>query len=91
MIISKNSFDCYNEIKHLKNISKLDLEDYLKLNQIYSEITGKPISKGCVNCVLQAWLIVNNWVEKFYEVTELTYKTKEILKEVAKRKRKPKA
>lgn len=73
MILSKISFDSYNEIKHLTNTSKISLEHYLKMNQIYSEITGKPISKGCDHCILQAWLIINNWAEKFYEETLKAY------------------
>ena len=89
MILSKISFDCFEEIKHLTNSNKLGLEDYLKLNQIYAEITGRPISKGCVNCVLQAWLIVNNWSDRFYNATAEKY-AKILPVERVKRGRKPK-
>lgn len=89
MILSKISFDSYEEIKHLSNSSRLGLEEYLKLNQIYSEITGRPISKGCVNCVSQAWLIINNWSEKFYNATAEKYTEIPVVEKV-KKVRKPK-
>lgn len=73
MILSKVSFDSYEEIKEQSNNIKLSDVDYLKLNEIYAEITGRPISKGCVNCVQQAWLIVNNWADKFYNATAEKY------------------
>jgi hypothetical protein len=88
MMLSKTSFDCYNKIKHLSSLSKLDLEYYLQLNQIYAEITGRPISKGCVNCVSQAWLIVNNWADKFYNATAEKYAEIKVVEKV-KKVRKP--
>lgn len=89
MILSKNSFDLYEEIKAQSN-SKLNDVDFLKLNEIYAEITGRPISKGCVNCVLQAWLIVSNWADKFYNATAEKY-IRILPAEKTKRGRKPKA
>ena len=88
MILSKISFDSYEEIKAQSNSSKLNDVDYLKLNEIYSEITGRPISKGCVNCVSQACLIVNNWSDRFYNATAEKY-AKILPVERVKRGRKP--
>ena len=88
MILSKNSFESYEKIKDKQNESKLSDIDFLLLNEVYSEITGRPISKGCSNCLLSAWLIVNNWKVRFYEETKAKY-TEE--KPKVKRTRKPKA
>jgi len=55
------------------------------LNEVYAEITGKPINKGCTGCMITVYQILNNWYEQFY-----TSQPKEV--EVKKtRVRKPKA
>lgn len=95
MILSKNSLISYNEIKHLTNQTKISDEDFLKMTEIYSEITGRPISKGCYNCIAQAWVILNNWADKFYYATvdryaEVEKAPKNEIQEVKRRGRKKK-
>jgi len=93
MILSKNAFESYEAIKHKQGETKLTDKERLLLNEVYSEITGKPINKGCDACLLTVWQIVHNWYKLFYKATELTHKTKEVVNEikgVIKRKRKPK-
>lgn len=76
MILSQQSLKSFEEIKGLKDNIKLSNEEFLKLSEVYSEITGKPLSKGCSNCVSTGWKILQNWSDKFYEETLKAYQVK---------------
>lgn len=93
MILSENSFQSYELIKEKENETKLTDKEYLLLNEVYSEITKRPISKGCEACILSAWKIIYNWKVRFYEETKKAHQTEvKAPVQTAKRKynRKPK-
>ncbi len=73
MILSANSLESYEKIKDKQNESKLTDNEFLLLNEVYSEITKRPITKGCNNCLLSAWKIIENWKVRFYEETKAKY------------------
>jgi hypothetical protein len=73
MILSAISFESYEKIKDKQNESKLTDNEFLLLNEVYSEITKRPVTKGCNNCLLSAWKIIENWKVRFYEETKSKY------------------
>jgi hypothetical protein len=88
MILSQNSLESFEKIKDKQNESKLTDNEFLLLNEVYSEITKRPITKGCNNCLLSAWKIIENWKVRFYEETKSKYAVEQ---PKVKRTRKPKA
>lgn len=87
MILSANSLESFEKIKDKQNESKLTDNEFLLLNEVYSEITKRPITKGCNNCLLSAWKIIENWKVRFYEETKSKYAVEQ---PKVKRTRKPK-
>jgi len=87
MILSANSFESFEKIKDKQNESKLTDNEFLLLNEVYSEITKRPITKGCNNCLLSAWKIIENWKVRFYEETKSKYS----VEQPKKTRRKPKS
>jgi hypothetical protein len=69
MILSKEAFDSFEKVKQTiidRKVKTTDSE-MLLLNEVYAEITGKPINKGCTGCMITAYQILNNWFEQFYD------------------------
>lgn len=69
MILSKQAFDSFEKVKQVIIDRKVKVNDseMLLLNEVYSEITGKPINKGCTGCMITVYQILNNWFEQFYD------------------------
>ncbi len=90
-MLSNQVFKTLYEVKDIiiERKAKTTNEEYLKLNEVYAEITGKPINKGCDACMGTAYQILNNWIDKFFEVQRMLYKTEQVVKKT--RVRKPKA
>lgn len=90
MILSKEAFDSFEKVKQTiidRKVKTTDSE-MLLLNEVYAEITGKPINKGCTGCMITVYQILNNWLDQFYDQTKAKYNQVE---EKPKRTRKPKA
>ena len=86
MILSKEAFSSFEKVKQTiidRKVKTTDSE-MLLLNEVYAEITGKPINKGCTGCMITVYQILNNWFEQFYDK-----QPKEVVKKT--RVRKPKA
>jgi len=68
MILSKQAFDSFEKVKQTIIDRKVKVNDseMLLLNEVYAEITGKPINKGCTGCMITVYQILNNWFEQFY-------------------------
>ena len=69
MILSKQAFDSFEKVKQTiidRKVKTTDSE-MLLLNEVYAEITGKPINKGCTGCMITVYQILNNWFEQFYD------------------------
>ena len=92
MIISKQAYESFLKVKDLidKPQIKYSNEEFLLLSEVYSEITKKPLTKGCDGCLETGLKILNNWMNLFEEATRLAYETQEVIKKVRK-PRKPKA
>jgi hypothetical protein len=87
MILSKEAFSSFEKVKQViidRKVKTTDSE-MLLLNEVYAEITGKPINKGCTGCMITVYQILNNWFEQFY-----TSQPKEVVVNKT-RVRKPKA
>ena len=69
MILSKQAFDSFEKVKQTIIDRKVKVNDseMLLLNEVYAEITGKPINKGCTGCMITVYQILNNWFEQFYD------------------------
>ena len=89
-MLSNQTFNTLNEVKTIivERKAKTTNEEYLKLNEVYAEITGKPINRGCDACMGTVYQILNNWIDKFYEIQKATNTTEPVKKT---RTRKPKA
>ena len=88
MILSKQAFSSFEKVKQTiidRKVKTTDSE-MLLLNEVYAEITGKPINKGCTGCMITVYQILNNWFEQFY-----TSQQKEEVAVKKTRVRKPKA
>lgn len=92
MIISKEAYESFLKVKELIKRPQIKYTDeqFLLLNEVYAEITKKPLTKGCAGCLETGLKILNNWMNLFEEATRLAYETKEVVKKVRK-PRKPKA
>ena len=69
MILSKEAFSSFEKVKQTiidRKVKTTDSETLL-LNEVYAEITGKPINKGCTGCMITVYQILNNWFEQFYD------------------------
>ena len=68
MILSKEAFSSFEKVKQVIIDRKVKTTDneMLLLNEVYAEITGKPINKGCTGCMITVYQILNNWYEQFY-------------------------
>ena len=68
MILSKEAFSSFEKVKQtiIDRKAKTTDSEMLLLNEVYAEITGKPINKGCTGCMITAYQILNNWYEQFY-------------------------
>jgi len=68
MILSKQAFDSFEKVKQtiIDRKVKVNESEMLLLNEVYAEITGKPINKGCTGCMITVYQILNNWFEQFY-------------------------
>lgn len=68
MILSKQAFDSFEKVKQtiIDRKAKVNESEMLLLNEVYAEITGKPINKGCTGCMITVYQILNNWYEQFY-------------------------
>ena len=68
MILSKEAFSSFEKVKQVIIDRKVKVNDseMLLLNEVYAEITGKPINKGCTGCMITVYQILNNWFEQFY-------------------------
>ena len=69
MILSKQAFDSFEKVKQtiIDRKAKTTDSEMLLLNEVYAEITGKPINKGCTGCMITVYQILNNWYEQFYD------------------------
>jgi hypothetical protein len=69
MILSKQAFSSFEKVKQTIIDRKVKVNDseMLLLNEVYAEITGKPINKGCTGCMITVYQILNNWFEQFYD------------------------
>jgi hypothetical protein len=69
MILSKQAFDSFEKVKQVIIVRKIKTTDseMLLLNEVYADITGKPINKGCTGCMITVYQILNNWYEQFYD------------------------
>jgi hypothetical protein len=69
MILSKQAFDSFEKVKQtiIDRKVKVNESEMLLLNEVYAEITGKPINKGCTGCMITVYQILNNWFEQFYD------------------------
>jgi len=69
MILSKEAFSSFEKVKQtiIDRKAKTTDSEMLLLNEVYAEITGKPINKGCTGCMITVYQILNNWYEQFYE------------------------
>ena len=69
MILSKEAFDSFEKVKQtiIDRKVKVNENEMLLLNEVYAEITGKPINKGCTGCMITVYQILNNWFEQFYD------------------------
>lgn len=69
MILSKEAFSSFEKVKQtiIDRKVKVNESEMLLLNEVYSEITGKPINKGCTGCMITVYQILNNWYEQFYD------------------------
>jgi hypothetical protein len=69
MILSKEAFDSFEKVKQtiIDRKVKVNESEMLLLNEVYAEITGKPINKGCTGCMITVYQILNNWFEQFYD------------------------
>ena len=69
MILSKQAFSSFEKVKQTIIDRKVKVNDseMLLLNEVYAEITGKPINKGCTGCMITVYQILNNWYEQFYD------------------------
>lgn len=69
MILSKQAFDSFEKVKQtiIDRKVKTNESEMLLLNEVYVEITGKPINKGCTGCMITVYQILNNWYEQFYD------------------------
>ena len=68
MILSKQAFSSFEKVKQTiidRKVKTTDSE-MLLINEVYAEITGKPINKGCTGCMITVYQILNNWFEQFY-------------------------
>ena len=85
MIISKEAYESFLKVKELIKRPQIKYTDeqFLLLNEVYSEITKKPLTKGCAGCLETGLKILNNWMNLFEDATKKAYKVK--------RTRKPKA
>ena len=90
MMLSNQTFNTLNEVKTIivERKAKTTNDEYLKLNEVYSEITGKPINRGCDACMGTVYQILNNWIDKFYEIQKANINPIAVKKT---RVRKPKA
>ena len=68
MILSNQAFDSFEKVKQtiIDRKVKVNESEMLLLNEVYAEITGKPINKGCTGCMITVYQILNNWFEQFY-------------------------
>ena len=68
MILSKEAFSSFEKVKQtiIDRKAKTTDSEMLLLNEVYAEITGKPINKGCTGCMITVYQILNNWFEQFY-------------------------
>jgi len=91
MMLSSQVFKTLYEVKDIiiERKAKTTNEEYLKLNEVYSEITGRPINRGCDGCMSTVYQILNNWIDKFFEVQKALDTTTKIVERI--RTRKPKA
>jgi hypothetical protein len=87
MILSKQAFDSFEKVKQTIIDRKVKVNDseMLLLNEVYAEITGKPINKGCTGCMITVYQILNNWYNQFYDKQPKEVEVKKT------RTRKPKA
>ena len=85
MIISKEAYESFLKVKELIKRPQIKYTDeqFLLLNEVYSEITKKPLTKGCAGCLETGLKILNNWMNLFEDATKKAHKVK--------RTRKPKA
>lgn len=69
MILSKQAFSSFEKVKQtiIDRKAKTTDNEMLLLNEVYAEITGKPINKGCTDCMITVYQILNNWFEQFYD------------------------
>ena len=88
MIISKEAYESFLKVKELikRPQIKYSNEEFLLLSEVYTEITKKPLTKGCAGCLETGLKILNNWMNLFEEATRLAYETKEVVKKVRKKK-----
>ena len=92
MIISKQAFDSFEAVKSILDTERIKLStiEFLQVQEVYSEITGKPLSDGCSGCIITGLKILRNWRDKFYQDTLSQYsvKVQEIASDEVKTKRK---
>ena len=88
MIISKEAYKSFLKVKELIKRPQIKYTDeqFLLLNEVYAEITKKPLTKGCAGCLETGLKILNNWMNLFEDATRLAYETKEVVKKVRKKK-----
>lgn len=88
MIISKEAYESFLKVKKLIKRPQLKYTDeqFLLLNEVYSEITKKPLTKGCAGCLETGLKILNNWMNLFENTTRLAYEAQEVVKKARKKK-----